>query len=49
VLRFCDLANIGDLLASEFDLLKNRVFLEDVTDGSWDTKFGEPSQEDFEE
>jgi hypothetical protein len=48
VLRFCDIANIGDLLASEFDLLKNRVFSEDVTEGSWDTKFGEAWQEDFQ-
>jgi hypothetical protein len=41
VLRFCDIANIGDVLASEFDFLKNRVFSEDVKEGSWDTKFGE--------
>jgi hypothetical protein len=39
VLRFCDIVNIGDLLASEFDFLKNRVFSEDVTAGSWDMKF----------
>jgi hypothetical protein len=48
VLRFCDIATIGDLLASEFDFLNNRVFSEDVTEGSWDTKFGEAWQEDFE-
>jgi hypothetical protein len=40
VLRFCDIANIGDLLALEFDFLKNRVFSEDVAAGSWDIKFG---------
>jgi hypothetical protein len=40
--------NIGDLLASEFDFLKNRVFSEDVAEGSWETKFGEAWQEDFE-
>jgi hypothetical protein len=48
VLRFCDIANIGDLLASEFDILKNRVFSEDNTEGSWDTKLSEAWQEDFE-
>jgi hypothetical protein len=47
-LRFCDIASIGDLLASEVDLLTDRVFSEDVTDGSWDTKFGEAWQRDFE-
>jgi hypothetical protein len=48
LLRFCDITNRGDLLASEFDVLKNRVFSEDVTEGSWDTKFVEAWQEDFE-
>jgi hypothetical protein len=47
-LRFCDIANRGDLLASEFDFLKNRIFSEDVTEDSWDRKFGEMWQEDFE-
>jgi hypothetical protein len=48
VFRFSEIANIGNLLASEFDLLKNWVFSEDVTEGSWDIKFGEAWQEDFE-
>jgi hypothetical protein len=47
VLRVCDIANIGDLLASEFDVLKNRAFSEDLTEGSWDTKFGDAWQENF--
>jgi hypothetical protein len=47
VLRFCDIVNRGDLLASEFDFSKNRVFSEGVTKGSWDIKFGEAWQEDF--
>jgi hypothetical protein len=41
VLRFCDIANIDDLLASEFDFLKNRVFSEDIAKDSWDIEFGE--------
>jgi hypothetical protein len=48
LLRFCDFANIGDLLASEFDSLKNRVFSEDVTEGASDKRFVERWQEDFE-
>jgi hypothetical protein len=48
VLRFGDIANIGDLLASEFDLLRNCAFSEDDTEDSWNTKFGEAWQEDFE-
>jgi hypothetical protein len=41
VLRFCDIVNRGNPLASAFDLLDNRVFSEDITEDSWDTKFGE--------
>jgi hypothetical protein len=48
VLRFWDIANRDDRLASEFDLLKNLVFSEDATEGSWYTKFGEVWQDDFE-
>jgi hypothetical protein len=48
VLRFCDIANIGNLLAWEFDVLKIRIFSEDVTDGSWDIKLEEAWREDFE-
>jgi hypothetical protein len=48
VLRFCDIANKGDLLGSEFDFLKNRLFPEDIREDSGDTKFGDVCQEDFE-
>jgi hypothetical protein len=41
VLRFCDIVNKGDLLASKFEILKNRVFSEDSTKDSWNTEFGE--------
>jgi hypothetical protein len=48
VLRFCEIANKGDLLVLESDLLKNRVFSEDVAKTFRDTKFGEARSEDFE-
>jgi hypothetical protein len=48
VLRFCDIATIGDLPASKFDFLNYRVFSANVTAGSWDIKSGETWQEDFQ-
>jgi hypothetical protein len=43
-----DITSTSNLLASEFDFLKNRVLSKGVADGPWDTKFVEAWQEDFE-
>jgi hypothetical protein len=45
VLQFRKTTNMGGLPASELNFLKNRAFAEDVTEGSWDTKFGEAPTE----
>jgi hypothetical protein len=38
---FCDVINISNLLASEFDFLKGRVFAEDLAQNSCDREFSE--------
>jgi hypothetical protein len=43
-LRFCDISNRGDLLESEFDFLKYRVFSEDVTENSGVQNSGRPGK-----
>jgi hypothetical protein len=39
--QFSDMKNRSNLLASELDLLKNRVLPEECANGRWDRKFGE--------
>jgi hypothetical protein len=40
--------SVRNLLASEFDFLKNGVFSEGLANGSWDVKLGEVWSEDFQ-
>jgi hypothetical protein len=48
VLQFCDITNFGNLLALEFDFLKNRVVSGKCANGSRDKEFSEASQKDSE-
>jgi hypothetical protein len=41
IFSFCDVTNLSNLLASEFDFLKNCVFAEDLIQSSGDIKFGD--------
>jgi hypothetical protein len=45
---FCDITNISNLLASEFDFLKRQVFVEDLAQSPGDRKFDEAYSEDIE-
>jgi hypothetical protein len=45
---FCDIMNISNPLAWEFDFSKSRVFVEDLAQSSEDTKFGKVRSEDIE-